>query len=205
MRFAYLMTGIGFLVILGGLYFINHRFTPVPHTSPNATVTHNPIDTMNLPDTLTLSSSAFLDGGVIPAAYTCDGQRDQNPPLTIDGVPDETVSLALIVHDPDVPKEIKADGNFDHWVLFNIPSSTGEIESGARIGTPGANGAGNSSYTGPCPPPQYEPSEHRYYFKLYALDTELSLDAGSSRTDVEKAMQGHIVAEAQLVGRYKKK
>jgi len=104
-----------------------------------------------------------------------------------------------------VPKALHADGVFDHWVLFNIPAETREIPEGGSVGVAGANGAGKNAYTGPCPPPQYEPSEHRYIFKLYALDSELPLRAGATKADVEKVMEGHIVAQTELVGRYKRK
>jgi len=104
-----------------------------------------------------------------------------------------------------VPKALHADGVFDHWVLFNIPAETREIPEGGSVGIAGANGAGKNAYTGPCPPPQYEPSEHRYVFKLYALDSELPLQAGATKADVEKVMEGHIVAQTELVGTYKRK
>ena len=106
--------------------------------------------------------------------------------------------------DPDVPKVLRPDGVFDHWTLFNIPSTTTEIPEGGTAGTEGKNGAGNSRYTGPCPPAQYEPSEHRYFFKLYALDTELSLPEGASKADVLKAMEGHVLGQAELIGKYKR-
>lgn len=95
-------------------------------------------------------------------------------------------------------------GVFVHWVLFNIPASITEITEGAHIGTAGANGAGKSAYAGPCPPPQYEPAEHRYFFTLYALDTELQLKPGASKDEVMKAMQGHVLAQSRLTGKYKK-
>jgi Raf kinase inhibitor-like YbhB/YbcL family protein len=128
-----------------------------------------------------------------------------NPPLEIEHVPEEAQSLVLIMNDPDVPKAIKPDGNFDHWVLYDIPPETTEIPAGTTVGTPGKNGAGKTEYAAPCPPKEYEPSEHRYFFKLYALDTMLNLPAGASRTDVEEAMRGHVIAETQLVGKYKRK
>ena len=155
--------------------------------------------------TLTLTSPAFENGGLIPAKYTCDEDRMLSPQLLISGVPEEAKSLALIMDDPDVPKAIHPDGMFDHWTLFNIPPQTTGIPEGGSAGIAGANGAGKNAYTGPCPPPQYEPSEHRYFFKLYALDTELTLQAGASKEEVEKAMQGHVVGEVQLMGRYKRK
>jgi Raf kinase inhibitor-like YbhB/YbcL family protein len=154
--------------------------------------------------TLVLTSSAFENGTSIPPRFTCDGEQ-VNPPLSISGVPAGAKSLTLIMDDPDVPKALKPDGMFDHWVLFNIPPRTTEIGTAVSVGTAGANGAGKNAYTGPCPPAQYQPNEHRYFFKLYALDRELSLRAGASKADVEKAMQGHIIAETQLLGRYKRK
>jgi len=164
---------------------------------------YNRITTTMATGTLTLTSSAFAHNGRIPSKFTCDGEQ-VNPPLAIGGVPAAARSLALIMDDPDVPKQLRPDGIFDHWILFNIPPETKEIASGVTVGVPGANGAGKIEYTGPCPPPQYEPSTHRYFFKLYALDTELPLPAGVSKKQIEKAMAGHIVAETQLVGLYKR-
>ena len=100
---------------------------------------------------------------------------------------------------------IRYSMSVDHWILFNMPPQTREIASGVTVGVPGKNGAGANQYTGPCPPPQYEPSEHRYFFKLYALDTELPLAAGASKADVEQAMRGHVIAQTELVGRYKRR
>ncbi|KKW23068.1 MAG: YbhB and YbcL [Candidatus Kaiserbacteria bacterium GW2011_GWC2_52_8b] len=199
MRTAYAMIGLGFLIIFGGLYLANVRFTK-PSDVPLDT-SNNSLNTMS--STLTLTSSAFDAQASIPSQFTCDG-KGINPPLTFGGVPESTKSLVLIMDDPDVPKALKQDGIFDHWVLFNIPPTTKEIASGEMVGTLGGNGAGKNQYAAPCPPKQYEPSEHRYFFKLYALDTELSLSTGASKSDVEKAMQGRIIAEAQLVGKYKR-
>ena len=170
------------------------------YTHPRDTDNHN--STMPA-STLTLSTPSFAGGGIIPAKYTCDGEQI-NPPLSISGVPAGTLSLALIMDDPDVPKALKPDGVFDHWVLFNIPPETKEIASGVTVGEPGVNGSGKNQYAGPCPPPQYEPSTHRYFFKLYALDITLPLQVGATKTQVEKAMETHILAEAQLVGTYKR-
>lgn len=153
---------------------------------------------------LTLTSSAFEHNGGIPSGYTCDGDRTKNPPLTIAGVPKGTATLALLVDDPDVPKAVKPDGMFDHWTLFNIPPETTMIGEGEAPGVAGANGAGTNAYTGPCPPPEYEPSEHRYFFKLYALDTSLDLSEGATKVEVERAMEGHILERTELVGRYKR-
>ncbi|PIR84050.1 YbhB/YbcL family Raf kinase inhibitor-like protein [Candidatus Kaiserbacteria bacterium CG10_big_fil_rev_8_21_14_0_10_51_14] len=153
--------------------------------------------------TLILTSSAFRDGGVIPARFTCDGE-EVNPPLSISGVPEGTKTLALIMDDPDVPKALLPDGVFDHWILFNIPPETHEIAAGVTVGITGISGAGKNEYIGPCPPVQYEPSEHRYFFTLYALDTTLPLLVGSSKREVFAAMQGHMLARAELMGKYKR-
>ena len=205
MRTAYGMIGLGIIVILIGLSIsngrINHRFTPAADTvrQPISSSTNS----ISMSPTFVLASPEFEDGASIPSKYTCDGDQ-VNPPLLIGGVPTGAKSLVLIVNDPDVPKALKADGNFDHWVLFNIPPGIKEIASGVTVGTPGSNGAGQSGYAGPCPPAQYEPSEHRYFFKLYALDSELSLPAGATRAEVEKAMEGHVIEKTELVGKYKR-
>jgi len=155
--------------------------------------------------TLILTSLTFIANGSIPSKYTCDEDRSLSPPLSIAGVPAGAKSLALIMDDPDVPKQLRPDGVFDHWTLFNIPAGTREIPEGGSVGIAGANGAGNNAYTGPCPPPQYEPSEHRYVFTLYALDSMLALQAGASKKEVIAAMQGHILDQTQLIGKYKRK
>jgi len=155
--------------------------------------------------TLKLTSPAFAEGGSIPSRYTCDEDRSLSPALLISGVPAGAKSLVLIMDDPDVPRQLRADGVFDHWTLFNIPADTREIPEGGSVGIAGANGAGNNAYTGPCPPPQYEPSQHRYVFALYALDQMLALQAGASKTAVKAAMHGHILDQTQLMGRYKRK
>lgn len=159
-----------------------------------------------------LTSAAFAEGASIPARYTCDampadtqGERELSPALMIADTPSEAKSLALVMDDPDVPKAVKPDGVFDHWVLFNIPPDTKEIGEGGTAGTPGINGAGKNTYTGPCPPPQYEPAEHHYVFTLYALDTDLALAQGASKADVLAAIEGHVIAQTQLIGRYKRR
>jgi Raf kinase inhibitor-like YbhB/YbcL family protein len=153
---------------------------------------------------LTLTSTAFESNSAIPSLYTCDGNQI-NPPLSIEGTPAGAKSLALIMDDPDVPKQLKPDGVFDHWVLFNIPADTRNIRENSSVGVQGANGGGKAAYTGPCPPAQYEPSTHRYFFTLYALDSMLPLQEGASKEEVLKAMQGHVIGQTQLMGTYKKK
>ena len=151
-----------------------------------------------------LSRPAFENGGKIPSKYTSDEDRLLSPPLFISGVPESAASLALIVDDPDVPKMRRPDGVFDHWVLFNLPSDTTDIPEGRSVGTAGVNSAGTAAYTGPCPPPEYEPSEHRYIFRLYALDEVLNVPGGATKKEVLAAMEGHVIAMAELVGRYRR-
>src|SRR3989344_931878 len=179
MRTAYLLLGVLWLIIIAGAaYGFNRGFTP-----SRDTIAGTASGTSMATSTLTLTSPAFENGGLIPAKYTCDEDRTLSPQLLISGVPEEAKSRALIMDDPDVPKAIHPDGMFDHWTLFNIPPQTTGIPEGGSAGIAGANGAGKNAYTGPCPPPQYEPSEHRYFFKLYALDTELTLQTGASKAE----------------------
>ena len=158
--------------------------------------------------TLTLTSVAFSNGGKIPAKYTCDGDSKLSPPLSFSGVPEGAKSLVLIMDDPDVPEIRKKEFGieaFDHWTLFNIPPETREISEGGTIGTPGATTRGDLHYVGPCPPPQYEPREHRYIFKLYALSAPLALSAGATKREVLDALAPILIAEAELIGRYARK
>ena len=147
---------------------------------------------------------AFTDGGKIPAKYSCDDQNI-NPALNFSDVPVEAMSLVLIMDDPDIPDFVKQKFGiqvWDHWVVFNIPPGTKEVAEGKDPqGRLGKNTGGKNAYGGPCPPDR----EHRYFFKLYALDSELSLPEGSTKAEVEEAMQGHILAEAKLMGRYERK
>jgi Raf kinase inhibitor-like YbhB/YbcL family protein len=148
-----------------------------------------------------LESAAFEHGGKIPSKYTCDGENS-NPPLTIADVPSGAKSLVLIMDDPDVPKTIRKDGMWDHWVVFNIPPDLRAIKEGEEPeGVQGAGTGGNEDYFGPCPPDR----EHRYFFKLYALDAKLDLPEKASKRQVEEAMEGHIVAQTELIGRYERR
>jgi Raf kinase inhibitor-like YbhB/YbcL family protein len=147
-----------------------------------------------------LTSPVFSEGGKIPSKYTCEGEN-VNPELSISGVPTTAKSLVLIMDDPDVPAHIRKEQMYDHWVVFNIPPSTSRIpEHSQPHGVPGKNTAGGLNYVGPCPPDR----EHRYFFKLYALDCELSLSKGATKHEVENAIKGHILAQTQLMGRYEK-
>jgi Raf kinase inhibitor-like YbhB/YbcL family protein len=146
---------------------------------------------------LKTSSPVFGQNENIPAKYTCDGD-DVNPPLIIDGVPEKAKSLALIMDDPDAPM-----GTWVHWVVWNIDPKTKEIreDSVPKGAQQGMTDFKRRDYGGPCPPS----GTHRYFFKLYALDTSLTLSAAAKKVDLEKAMKGHIIAESQLVGLYKRK
>ncbi len=149
-----------------------------------------------------LTSNAFANNETIPTKYACDGDNI-SPALKISGVPEEAKSLVLIMDDPDVPKELKPDGVFDHWVLFNISPDTTQIHEGGSAGTAGANSRQQNAYTGPCPPKQYEPSEHRYIFTLYAIGKELPLKTGTDKAQVLAAIEGHVIAQTQLIGHYR--
>jgi len=158
--------------------------------------------------TFALSSPAFENNGMIPAKYTCDGDRRLSPPLFISGVSKVAKSLVLIMDDPDIPQIKKEEfgiSAYDHWTLFNIPPETREIPEGGTLGTPGATTGGELCYAGPCPPPEYEPSEHRYIFKLYALIAPLTLPAGAKKEGVLDALAPLLIAETELIGRYSRK
>jgi len=142
---------------------------------------------------LTVSSPVFENNGLIPAKYTCDGD-DINPPLRIEGIPKETVSLTLIVDDPDAPR-----GTWVHWVVWDIPP-TERIEENSVPGTEGLNDSRRRTYGGPCPPS----GTHRYFFKVYALDNRLNLRPDSRKADVERAMGTHVIAKGEIVGLYRR-
>jgi len=155
--------------------------------------------------TLKITSSAFADNAAIPAKYTCEGD-DISPPLAWSGVPDGTKSLALIVDDPDAPDPKAPQRTWVHWVLYDLPPASSDLAEGAGAGVlpagakAGLNDWKRADYGGPCPPI----GRHRYFFKLYALDTSLSGLNAPTKAQVEAAMRGHVLAEAQLVGTYQK-
>ena len=149
---------------------------------------------------LSVQSTVFRQGQ-IPSHYTCDGD-DVSPPLAWSGVPEGAKSLALIADDPDAP-----NGTWVHWVLYNLPAEVSELPEDVRRDQELANGARQGindfrriGYGGPCPPD----GRHRYFFKLYALDTILDLHPGASKTQLLQAMQGHVLAEAEVVGTYER-
>jgi Raf kinase inhibitor-like YbhB/YbcL family protein len=153
-----------------------------------------PTETEKKEMALKVTSPAFGEGETIPVIYTCDGS-DLSPQLDWTSMPQGTQSLALIVDDPDAPI-----GTWVHWVLFDLSPDLVSLPEGASgTGTQGTNSFKKLTYGGPCPP---KGSPHRYYFKLYALDTLLNLEEGASKAELEKAMQGHILAQGQLMGKY---
>src|ERR1043166_9121831 len=148
-----------------------------------------------------ISSTAFTEGGPIPSKYTCDaGQANPSPALTWKEAPANAKSFVLIMHDPDAPLA----GGFTHWVLFDIPATTTSLPENFQpgsVGTSGNSGFRRAGYGGPCPPS----GSHHYHFMLSALDVPtLGLQAGATKADVEKAMQGHVIGTAELVGLYQR-
>jgi Raf kinase inhibitor-like YbhB/YbcL family protein len=155
---------------------------------------------------LVLKSAAFADGGEIPATFTCEGS-DISPELTIGGIPDGCQSLALIVDDPDAPDPAAPRMVWDHWILYNLPARPLTLAEGvAAADLPpgcgeGINSWGRTGYGGPCPPI----GRHRYFFRLYALDTRLPAELGEvTKDDLLLAMEEHILAHTELVGTYEK-
>jgi len=144
---------------------------------------------------MNITSSVFENNQNIPSKYTCDSENI-NPPLEIGDIPEETKSLALIVDDPDAP-----NGDWVHWVVFNIPPSTTSIQEGkAPEGTEGMTDFERNGWGGPCPPS----GSHRYFFKLYALDMELDLDPSATKAELETAMTGHVLDRTELIGLYQR-
>lgn len=150
-----------------------------------------------------LTSAAFQAGAEIPSHYTSDADG-VSPELSWKDAPKETKSFALIMHDPDAPRT----GGFTHWVIYNIAAGAGHIEENvpnekeiAGVGTQGKNDSGEIGYVGPAPPS----GVHRYFFRLFALDSRLELGPGATHKQVNAAMKGHILAEAELMGTYEKK
>jgi Raf kinase inhibitor-like YbhB/YbcL family protein len=154
---------------------------------------------------LKITSTAFQPGGAIPSKYTCE-DLDLSPPLAWSGAPPGTKTFALIVDDPDAPDPAKPQRVYVHWVLYNIPATTIALpENASKKGLPkgavqGKNDWGKAEYGGPCPPI----GRHRYFFKLYALDTELTGLSSPTKGDLERAMNGHVLESGELIGTYQK-
>lgn len=147
-----------------------------------------------------VTSPAFRDGGSIPPKYTCDGQ-DVSPPLKWNSIPEGAKSIALIVDDPDAPR-----GDWVHWVVYDLPPSLRELPERVPVGEKvlgnggrqGVNDYGKVGYGGPCPPS----GTHRYFFRVYALDHELALQPGATKAQLLKSMEGHVLGQGQLMGKY---
>ena len=174
------------LIIVGVAYFF---------LLPSNKATDN-ISDSQLPLLMIITSPAFSHNGQVPLKYTCDGE-DINPPLTISGVPANAKSLVLIVDDPDAPR-----GTWVHWTVWNIkPDTTSIGENSLPMGAvEGTTDFGRTGYGGPCPPS----GTHRYFFKIYALDTLINLSSSARKADIEKVMEGHILDQTELIGLYKR-
>lgn len=182
---------IAFLIVLISLFSLNLS-SAAQH--PRHSVKEN--------SSLQLSSTAFQPGGDIPKKFSCAG-NNISPALSWKGAPAETKTFALVVHDPDAPHA----GGYTHWVIYNIPAkirqlaeNTPQDERLPSGALQGKNDDGKTGYTGPCPPS----GTHRYYFYLYALDSELDLQPGATAQDLDKAIEGHILAKTELMGHFKK-
>ncbi len=143
---------------------------------------------------MVLRSPEFANNEFIPREFTCEGDN-VNPALIIEGIPVNTRAMALIVDDPDAPT-----GTWVHWLVCNMPAVS-HIDKNSSSGKAGVNNYNSRDYKGPCPPPG---ATHRYYFKIYCLDSALTLKPGFNKAELEKAMRGHILDKAELVGLYKK-
>ncbi|MFB6122166.1 MAG: YbhB/YbcL family Raf kinase inhibitor-like protein [Haloferacaceae archaeon] len=173
-------------------------------TSSRSTPSETPSPTATTTDPLSLTSPAFADGATIPTRFTCAGEN-VSPRLDVRGVPEDATSLALVVDDPDAP----TDEPFVHWLLWNVPADRRTIPEGVPQGDvvdaldgarQGENSAGEVGYVGPCPPT--EDGAHTYRFDLAALDTTLDVEAGATRSTLESAMAGHVLAETRLIGEF---
>lgn len=180
---ALLTFSIPFLIIIGGvtLYLQQEK-----EDQPLVSIT---------PGTMKITSTAFRHNESVPSQYTCDAD-DISPPLQLSEAPEGTQSLALIVDDPDAPGK-----TWVHWLVWNMPADTTTLEEGATPpGTEGTTDFGKTGWGGPCPPS----GTHRYFFKLYALDTELDLDPSATKAELEDAMRDHVLDQAELIGLYQK-
>lgn len=195
MRNAYALLGVMFVIVFVGVYLSGREAQ-----APAFLVENNQNNRMSL----SLTSSVFEDGGFIPSLYTCDGSNI-NPPMKISDVPTGTKSFVLVMYDPDIPIEIKKQRGiekFDHWVVYNLPPDTIRIPEGSGLGTEGNNDRNESAYTGPCPPAEYEPTTHRYIFRLYALSDSLIFDNVPTLDEVETAAKAKMIEKTELIGRY---
>ena len=183
---GFILGGGVILLIVSGWLFTGNRFDKTNSKK---------IKEREVKEKIEITSLAFKNGGWIPVEYTCEG-KDINPPLKIKDVPEQTKSLVIMIEDPDAPFKV-----WDHWIVYNIDPAIRQIPEGQipKGGQEIKNSFGKLSYGGPCPPPG---KAHRYFFKVYALDTVL--DKISNKQELFKAMQGHIVGFGQLMGKFKR-
>lgn len=184
MKNLFIIIAIIFVVVIG-FFLINKNKVSAPEMMPDTKIMQ----------TLKISSPVFETNGIIPSKYTCDG-INISPPFLIENIPAEAKTLVLIMDDPDAPM-----GVWDHWIKWNIPvmGETMSFEEGKEPpGISGKNSSGKLSYQGPCPPDR----EHRYFFKIYALDSELDLPEGTNKQEIERAIESYIIASGELMGKY---
>lgn len=194
MRNAYALLGFLFLLVFGSATFLlNKAEAPAPELYQAGDNT-----------SMKLLSSAFTNNQTIPAKYSCDGENI-NPPFSIVDAPAGTKSFVLVMDDPDIPAEIKEQmglPKFNHWALYNIPADTIEIPENFLGSNVGLNSRSEANYRGPCPPPEYAPTEHRYIFRVYALSGQLNFIKTPTLDEIEQAAQGSALDKAELVGLY---
>lgn len=200
MRNAYALLGLSFIIVFGGAYMLltNKAEAPVSERDTAEDVTEHTSMTMQL------TSPAFQNNELIPSEYTCDGDNI-SPPLTIAEVPEGTASLVIVMDDPDIPEEVKGRmgiEKFNHWAVYNLPPDTTSLAAGELSGIPAENSRGEAAYTGPCPPTEYEPTTHRYIFRLYALSGNLNFITTPTLDELETAAKENTVATATLIGLY---
>ncbi|MFT5036672.1 MAG: Raf kinase inhibitor-like YbhB/YbcL family protein [Candidatus Azotimanducaceae bacterium] len=203
MRNAYALLGISFIIVFSGAFVL---LSDRAHAPASDTLEAELVDNQSETMSLSLTASAFDDNGSIPSLYTCDGDNIF-PPLAISGVPEDAKSLVLVMDDPDIPAEIKeARGieKFNHFVSYNIPADTTEIDAESIVGTMGTNSAGEGTYRGPCPPREYAPTEHRYIFRLYALSDVLTFENIPTLDEVESVAKEKAIAQTELIGLYER-
>lgn len=191
------MRKIGIFSLLAILVFVL-SFVFVRQTSENkSTKVQQPKETSKQLSNMKITSSAFSHNQTIPQKYTCDGE-DLSPPLQFGEVPEDAQSLVLIVDDPDAPAK-----TWVHWTVFNMDPTTNEVSENSvpNGGVEAMTDFGRQGYGGPCPPS----GTHRYFFKLYALDTKLALSSNADKKEIEEAMQGHILGLAELIGLYRRR
>lgn len=205
MRNAYALLGLSFLIVFVGAYIVIERANaPTPEDVP-IEIVDTTEDVVSIPieeSQLSLTSPSFIDGGLIPSKYTCDGENI-SPELRIENVPEGTVSMVLVMDDPDIPdsaKERLGTEKFDHWVLYSIPPSTTVIPEGGSVGSEGLTTRGEAGYVGSCPPDR----EHRYIYRLYALSGSLNFITAPTLDEVEIAAEGMTIASTTLMGLYER-